>query len=1025
MTNSTMRARLFASSMITGAALLAATGAYAATADATATATADTGANGAVAGAANPQAELVVTGSRIPQPNLTSTSPVAVVSDTEVKLEGTTNVETLLNNLPQVFADQGGGVSNGSSGTATVDLRGLGTVRTLVLVDGTRLPPADTAEPVADLDAIPSALIDRVEVLTGGASSVYGSDALAGVVNFIMKKDFEGVRVDGQFGFAQHDQHDSTTQALFQKADPSGAPVNIAVPKDAVDGWDRDITLIIGANSPDGKGNVTAYAGYRSIDAVTEDKRDYSACAVYTNSGNDAHYCGGSSNVPQGFFVTLAPAAAASGVFYGTPSTTPGVAGNFTTVKVPYNYAPFNYFQRPQTRYEGGYFAHYDINDHVEVYSNFMFSDNHTIAQIAPSGLFIGPHYTINCDNPFLAANPVNQADLCGGATTGNITTEIGRRTPELGNRQDDLRHTQYRVNFGLRGEIAEGWHYDAYYQYGETVYQERYTGEVSIARAKNALQVVDVGGVPTCLSVITGTDPLCVPANLFGPGLLSPAAANYISGAGSKEGVSSEEVLSGSITGDLSTYGLKSPLANDGIGVAFGAEYRRERIHLAVDQEFSTGDLAGQGGPTTGVDGAFNVKELFGEVRVPIAQHQPLADLLEFDSSYRYSYYTKEGVGGSFSTNAYKFGAEYGPIPDVHFRGSYDRAVRAPNTVELFTPNFQGLFAFSDPCAGNTSAACQYQGAGPNGALPCPAAQCTALFGGNPNLTPEIADTYTFGIVFQPTFFRGFTMSVDYFDIDIKNLIGAYGASTIVNKCLSSYDTTTNTESANGQFFCNLIHRDPLTGSIVGPGGFVTNTNVNTGFLHTRGIDVEANYRTTLADLHIGDYGGLALSFNGTYTDEYVFQPSPRIGQYDCVGLYGATCGTPTPRWRHKARITWETPFDNLAISLQWRYISGVRPDISSSNPLLAGRAGVFNNDTDPIDRIKAFNYFDLSATWRVKDGVNLRAGVNNIFDKDPPVVDQSNIGLASPPFGNGNTFPGVYDSLGRTIFVGFTADF
>ena len=1004
--------------MITGAALLAATGAYAATADATATA--DTGANGAVAGPANPQAELVITGSRIPQPNMTSTSPVAVVSDTEVKLEGTTNVETLLNNLPQVFADQGGGVSNGSSGTATVDLRGLGPVRTLVLVDGTRMPPADAAEPVADLDAIPSALIDRVEVLTGGASSVYGSDALAGVVNFIMKKDFEGIRVDGQFGFAQHDQHNKAAQALLMNPRPG---LNLAPPKDAVDGWDRDITLIIGANSPDGKGNVTAYAGYRSIDAVNESTRDYSACAVYTNNGDDAHYCGGSSNVPQGKFRTVAPFV--SPAYYGTPSTTPGIAGTFVKHAAPFNYAATNYFQRPDTRYEGGYFAHYDVNDHVEVYSNFMFSDNHTIAQIAPSGLFQGPHYTINCNNPFLTANPVNATDLCRAAagTATNITAIIGRRTLELGNRRDDLRHTQYRINFGLRGEIADGWHYDAYYQYGETIYQERYTGEVSISRANNALQVVNVGGVPTCTSVINGTDPTCVPANFFGPGLLTPAALNYISGSGSKQGVSAEEVLSGAITGDLGTYGIKSPFATDGVGVAFGAEYRRERINLSVDREFQTGDLSGQGGPTTGVAGAFNVKELFGEIRVPLAQHAPLADLLEFDSSYRYSYYAKEGVGGTFSTNAYKFGAEYGPIPDVHFRASYDRAVRAPNTVELFTPSFQGLFSYHDPCA-TPSAACTYQGAPATGALPCPAAQCTALFGGNPGLTPEIADTYTFGVVFQPTFFRGFTLSVDYFDIDIKNLIGNYGASTIVNKCLSEFDTTTNTESANGQIFCNLIHRDPVTGSIVGPAGFVTNTNINTGFLHTRGIDVEANYRTTFADLHIGDYGGLALSFNGTYTDEFIFQPSPLIGQYDCTGYFGATCGTPTPRWRHKARITWETPFDNLAISLQWRYISGVRPDAESTNPLLFG-LGTFAGGVDPIDRIKAYNYFDLAATWRVKDGVNLRAGVNNIFDKDPPVVDQSNLGLASPPFGNGNTFPGVYDSLGRTIFVGFTADF
>jgi outer membrane receptor protein involved in Fe transport len=221
------------------------------------------------------------------------------------------------------------------------------------------------------------------------------------------------------------------------------------------------------------------------------------------------------------------------------------------------------------------------------------------------------------------------------------------------------------------------------------------------------------------------------------------------------------------------------------------------------------------------------------------------------------------------------------------------------------------------------------------------------------------------------------------------------------------------------------MINRDPITGSLVGPSGFVADTNVNTGFLHTTGVDVEGNYRTSFSDMHVGDYGGLALSFNGTYTRSFVFEPSARIGQYDCVGLYGSTCGTPTPRWRHRARITWETPWDNLALSFQWRYISAVKPDLSSKNPLLAGNPAIFAGSVDPIDNISAFNYFDLSATMRVRDGLNLRAGVNNIFDKNPPAVDQSNIGLASPPFGNGNTFPGVYDALGRTIFIGFTADF
>ena len=502
--------------------------------------------------AASDDQVVIVTGSRIPTPNLKSISAVQVVTNTELKLTGTTNVENLLNTLPQVYTNQSGGASNGASGTATVNLRDLGPQRTLVLVDSTRLPPADVAVPAPDLDTIPSALVDRIEVLTGGASAIYGSDAVAGVVNFIMKHDLEGVRLDAQFGFAQHNQHDGALQTLERTGNRSVAGANplnfvppIAVPGDRLDGFTKDITLALGVNSPDGKGNIEAYLGYRSIDAVTENTRDYSACAIFTNNGDTKHYCGGSSNVPQGNFQRIDIPGQPH--FYGSPA-------GLTATKAPaYNYAPFNYFQRPQERYSAGYFAHYDLNPHVELYSNLMFSDNRTFAQIAPSGAFQGPSYFINCDNPFLVAAG-GVADLCTPAPTGGVTTvRIGRRTPELGNRTDDLEHIAYRMNFGFRGDIADGWTYDAYAQYADTIYKEQYTGEVSRARLQNALFVTPGGA---CM----GLDPLCVPANIFTSNSLSPAAANYISGTGQKQGSASEQVVSLSLTGDLGRYGLKSP---------------------------------------------------------------------------------------------------------------------------------------------------------------------------------------------------------------------------------------------------------------------------------------------------------------------------------------------------------------------------------------------------------------------------------------------------------------------------------
>src|SRR5580692_473072 len=336
----TTRERLLASTMICG--VMAAAGATPVLAQTT-----GAPANPA-APAANAEQQVIVTGSRIPTPNLKSISPVQVVTNTELKLQGTTNVENLLNTLPQVYTNQSGGASNGASGTATVNLRDLGPQRTLVLVDGTRLPPADVAVPAADLDTIPSALVERIEVETGGASATYGSDAVAGVVNFIMKHDLEGVRVDAQFGFAQHDQQNPGNIQGLERA--AGDPV----PGNIVDGWEKDVTLAVGTNTPDGKGNVEAYVGYRSIDPVLESTRDFSECAILTSNVTDTHLCLGSGGTTQqGEFTRVD--------IPGQPTFGGSPTGLSTNRGPDFNFAPQNYLQRPEERYSGGYFAHYEV----------------------------------------------------------------------------------------------------------------------------------------------------------------------------------------------------------------------------------------------------------------------------------------------------------------------------------------------------------------------------------------------------------------------------------------------------------------------------------------------------------------------------------------------------------------------------------------------------------------------------------------------------------------------------------------
>jgi outer membrane receptor protein involved in Fe transport len=994
---------------------------------------------------------VVVTGSRIPQQGLYSTSPVTAVGQQEMKLEGTTNVETLLNNLPAAFADFTDTASNGATGQATVDLRDLGSARTLVLVDGTRLMPSDPANPVADLNQIPAALVDHVEVLTGGASAVYGSDAEAGVVNFIMRKDFQGVEFTGTFSM---DEADNSDPASHTRITPFVATPGFAyAPKDWWGGATVDATMIVGANTANGKGNVTAYVSYRSTEAVLESKRDFSACSVSSTPKANAvnHVCAGSANFK--LFQSIDDYFAGTNYNFFENGTGAVGTGSFvpytgaTTQK--FNYGALNYLQRPDTRYSGGFFGHYEVSPVADLYADFMFSDDHTIAQIAPSGLFDGTglfpaipgtagsgYVHINCDNPFLTAT--EQTALCGTGSalsnaqlnvfgtpctpvgvTGNCNTIpgqatalIGRRDIEGGNRIDDLRHTAYRMKIGVRGELSEGWNYDVYAQYGATIYNENYSNELSVSRVQNALEVTPGG---QCVAI--NVDPACVPLDIFnGIGSITPAMLNYVRAQGFKTGQTTEQIVSGSVTGDLTSWGLQSPWAKTGVGIALGAEYRAEGVVLDTSRDFQLNDLYGQGSATLPIPrNGFNVEEGFGEIRVPIIQDAPLVEDLTFNGGFRHSTYSTAG-----SVDSYEYGLKWQVTDDFNLRGSVQHAVRAPNVNELFAPQNNVLFGGNDPCAAGASAVvitnCHAHGV-PNagsGLLTCPAAQCKVLVGGNVNVVPETSDTKSFGIVLTPTFFEGFTATVDYFDINVDNAIGAVGPQTILNACYSASATAASQAAA-----CPLVapFRNPATHSITGS-GYVFGENINTGFVKTDGLDFEANYQADLGDWGMTGAGSLAFAFVGTDLQSLVTETLTGLPTVDCAGLYGASCGTPAPKWRHKLRVTWTTPWD-FDLSLNWRHLGEVGLDQNTTQTLLAGIH-------DPVDAvIPAFDYFDLSGTWDVSEGLSLNGGVNNLFDKTPPVVDSNTFSIAGPPFGNGNTFPGVYDSLGRTLFLTLTAKY
>jgi outer membrane receptor protein involved in Fe transport len=1007
------------------------------------------GANAPAAAAEPEENVIIVTGSRIQSPNLKAVSPITTLTSQDIKLTGRTNVEDMLNSLPSVLAGQNNNLANGATGTATVDLRGLGPSRTLVLINGRRLMTGDpnTTSSAADLNFIPSSLVKRVDVLTGGASATYGADAVAGVVNFIMDKDFTGFRVDSNYGFNQHGNSSSITPPLLNARQSAGFQ-GFGYPTGSVaDGGTYDTTVSFGGNFADDKGHATAYFGYQQTRPVQQDRRDYSACTIQVNdakAGGFTHnaplQCGGSLTNRTG-----------TGIFYtgDTASSTLGLLGKgtFTQGAVDrYNFAPANHFQRPDRRYTAGVFADYEVSEKFHPYMEFMFMNDRTVAQVAPSGDF-GNTLTINCDNPLMSAQqrglicnsnnlivgnlgafplapglyesingggpgsapaPIKYIDPVTGATYNKAFFQLLRRNVEGGNRIDDLEHTQFRTVLGARGDIAKGISYDAYFQYGRTNYSQVFSGEFSARRLTNALDVVaGPNGVPECRVTETGQDPNCVPYDVFN-GNVTPGALNYLSATGFLKGYTSQQIISGTVTIAGAEYGVKTPWATDGVGLALGVEHRKDSLNLDADNEFQTGDLTGQGAPTKPVSGSYTVTEGFGELNVPIVQDSFIYNLT-LNGGYRYSHY-KISNGRVFNTNTWKINVDFAPIKDVRFRGGINRAVRVPNLQELFAPQIVALDGVTDPCSGKTITAadtgCLAQGfkVGQK-TTPNPSAQYNGLIGGNPDLTPERSTTKTFGVVIEPRMVRNLTLSVDYFDIKVKNAIQKFGADAIQNACVND----------NNLSACALVHRNPAGSLWLTPDGFTTDIEHNIGGATTKGFDFNVAYS------HDVWKGRLTASLVGTETSHFKVD-NGLTTTYDCAGYYGPTCGNPLPKWRHRARLNYSME-NGFGVTLTWRYLGPVDVEYRNPSTTLAG------NFYDQDAHINSQSYFDLAVTATFMDKFTWRLGVNNLLDKDPPLVTSgsANFGASacSAVFCNGNTYPGTYDVLGRFIYTGVTLNF
>jgi outer membrane receptor protein involved in Fe transport len=957
--------------------------------------------------------EIVITGTLIRNPNLVASAPVTVVGHDEIQLRQTNTAEEILRTIPGAAPSIGAQVNNGNGGSSYVNLRSLGTNRNIVLLDGVRIVPVDLSGRV-DLNNIPLALVDRVDVLTGGASSTYGADAVAGVINFITRNDFSGMEL------AVSDQITQRGDGNYIRGD-----------------------LTLGANFDDGRGNAVISLGYQESDPIYQGgDRPYSTLALDSTTPGDLSAGGSSTTTPSALdFANI------------TDRQQVGPTGDtIVPVYAPFNFNPYNVFQVPFKRYNLFSAGHYDITDHLTVYGRGMYTNNTIDTIIAPSGVF-GSSVTVPLSNPFLTAQQrgVLCTDLaltaaqCTAAATATSTTDpnyrtdtfkLRRRMPEVGPRISDYNTESFDFRAGVRGDITDKIGFDVFASRGISTKTQTIQNYALLSRVRQALLATNT---TTCQSTTNN----CVPLNIFGPtGSITPAMAAFISQQASTQVKSKLSQARATINGD-------TPLqlwAKNPVSFAVGGEYRKYNAQQRADALAKTsGELGGAGGAAPDINGKFDVYEGFAEVVAPIISDRPFFDELQVEGGIRRSHYTIGAPGTpKFNTTTWKVAGSWAPVRDLKFRGNYQRAVRAPNISELFSPINTVLTNLrTDPCAlgnpvGNAAltAVCLAQGAPANkiGFIKNPTAgQANITSGGNLAARPEKANTWTVGAVLRPRFLPGFNATIDYYNIKIKDALTIPTPADLINACFGNSAGAGVTAASVTNPACLIIRRDTVSGQLDGdpatvPGlfGIVTNQ----GKISTDGVDLTIDYRHGLGTI-LNAPAKIALAFGGNYTHSQKFKAiasSPVSVDRECVGFYSSNCGFPAggllPKYSFNERTT--LSLGRVDLSLLWRYIGKMRYEplagtiFSGTITSINGdpnQPGTFNGETVNFNRIPAENYFDFSTRFNVNEHFDLTFTVMNLFDKKPPIVGNT-AGTTSQK--RGNTFPATYDPLGRRFAAG-----
>jgi outer membrane receptor protein involved in Fe transport len=922
--------------------------------------------------------KIEVTGSRIKRADMETASPVQITSAEDIKVSGLTRVEDMLNTLPQIEASSTIFESNGASGRGGVDMRGLGAHRTLVLVNGRRMQPGGGSSGSADVNNIPGALVKRVEVMTGGGSSAYGADAVAGVVNFVMDDTFEGLRVDLTAGGYQHNNDNKYIQGLMDEKNfeyPTG--------QSDIEGENYGIEITMGGEFAGGKGHAVSYVTWKRSNEMKFATRDYTSCAL----NSTAESCGGSGNavIPNFYLLPLTE----DGVGdwdnwrYATLSPDGGFIPSSGNV---YNYNPVNFFMRPDERYSVGSFVNYEVNDHFNPYMEFMYMRDQTKGQIAESGTFFNEEYYIDYDSPLLDdAQRQYLTDELGLQSGDQFGTYIGKRNVEGGARASIIQHDSFRIVLGSEGQLNDNWSYDAHVQVGSTTVDNVYINDFFAPRITEALSASG----QDC-----SANPDCIPYEVFTYNGVTPEMAAPLTGVASMVQLSDQLILGGYVTGELD---LTLPTADSPIALVVGAEYRDEQYERVVDEVYDKGLLLGQGGPTHGLEGGYSVSEVYAEASIPVLSGVSFAESLTIDLGYRYSDYDTTG-----GVPTYKVALDWNPIDDWKVRASYNRAVRAPNIGEMFANQGLGLWSGDDPCAGDTpvfsEAECANTGVSAaqyGNVLPSPAGQYNGVYGGNPDLDPEIADTISVGVVGQIT--DEIDFSIDYWTISIDDVIGTVSEDVTLNQCAATGNSA----------FCDNINRNAAGSLWTGTEGYITATNINLASRKWEGVDYTAAYNTELA----GHKLNVTLLTTHMMTKEYEPLPGTPDAIYDCSGVISAKC-FPQPEWRHVLTVNYD--MGDFGVNAKLRYQGAVdNGDWKTNEDGSPDPDNKLKNDMLVKEGFDAQSYLDISARYKLNEHTTARFGINNVLDNEPPMT--------------GNTMsPGAfYDQLGRYIHATVTFNF